>query len=118
MNYYNPYFYTIPMSVARPSLLASLRGALGGGRLTLGSVINGTQRTLGIVNQAIPIIKQVTPAIKNAKTMFRVMNEFKKVDTLSSDLNKGSVKSGSYEDLENNFDQNLNSNSSGPTFFA
>ena len=39
-----------------------------------------TQKTLNVVNQAIPIIKQAKPVINNVKTMFRIMNEFKKVD--------------------------------------
>ena len=110
MNYYNPYFYMLPSSAARPSLFASLRGALGGSGITLGNVISGTQKTLGLVNQAIPIIKQVTPVLKNAKTMFRVMNEFKKVDAPSLVKNDD-------DDVKENLNENVNS-SSGPVFFA
>ena len=46
-----------------------------------GSILNNTQKTLGIVNQAIPMVKQISPVMKNAKTMFKVMNEFKRIDS-------------------------------------
>ena len=36
------------------------------------SILNNTQRTLGIINQAIPIIYQVKPLLNNARTLFRV----------------------------------------------
>lgn len=71
MNFYNPYLYSIPVETASTSLLS---------RLSLSSIINGTSRTLNLVNQAIPVFKQMSPLIKNAKTIFNVMNEFKKTD--------------------------------------
>jgi len=78
MNYYNPYYMFYPMPMARPGLFSALRGSLRG--INFNSIFNGTQRTLNVINQAIPLVKQVTPVMKNAKTMFRVMNEFKKTD--------------------------------------
>lgn len=84
MNYYNPYYSMMPYgnmlasAASKPGLFSSLLGGVKG--MNWGSIITNTQRTLGIVNQAIPVIKQVTPIAKNAKTMFRVMNEFKKSD--------------------------------------
>ena len=50
------------------------------------------QKTLGIVNQAIPMVKQVSPILNNAKTMFKIMNEFKKVDTPISNNTESVVK--------------------------
>ena len=47
-------------------------------------MLSNVQKTLGVVNQAIPMVKQISPIIGNAKTMFRIMNEFKKVDTPTS----------------------------------
>ena len=41
-------------------------------------ILDGTQKTLNIVNQAIPIIYQVKPLIGNAKTLLnltKLMNE-------------------------------------------
>ncbi len=41
-----------------------------------GSLLNNTQKTLGVINQAIPIFNQVKPIWNNAKTMFKVYGEF------------------------------------------
>lgn len=75
MNFYNPYY--IPY--AMPATKSLFSGLLGKG-ITFSSILSGTQKTLNIVNQAIPVVKQVSPMFKNAKTMLRVMNEFKRVD--------------------------------------
>lgn len=72
MNYYNPYFIT--NTPIQPRLTNFFR------QINLKSILNGTQKTLNIINQAIPIIKEGAPMLKNAKTMFKIMNEFKKID--------------------------------------
>ncbi len=43
-------------------------------------ILNGTQKTLNIVNQAIPVFYQVKPIWSNAKTMLKVFGEFSKVN--------------------------------------
>ena len=100
MNYYNPYFYTTPnMTNNRPW-----------GRLfsnfSLSGFLNGTQKVLNFANQAIPFVRQVKPIIGNAKTMFKVMSEFKRSERVNND---------------NTNKQNINSNSSytenSPKFF-
>ncbi len=112
MNFYNPYYSFVPYSVARPGLFSTISRGLRG--FNLGSLINGTQRTLGLVNQAIPVIKQMTPMMKNAKTMFRVMNEFKKTDTPKPrQPQKNTSNSKPAETSSTNY-----SVDSGPTFFA
>ena len=123
MNYYNPYYMLAPMTATRPGLFGLLSRGAGRG-ITLSSIINGTQRTLGLVNQAIPLVKQVTPVMKNAKTMFRVMNEFKKVDapvnnginsdnSIKTDVSDKVVANEISSSEENNY-----ISSGGPTFFA
>ena len=99
MNFYNPYFYSIPTESGISSLL---------NRLSLSSIINGTSKTLNLVNQAIPVVKQVSPLMKNLKTMFNVMNEFKKND-LENNGNKETIKNDNAIKVENNI---------GPTFFV
>lgn len=79
MNYY-PYFNGLPYMTAAPVARAGLFRNLFRG-INFSSILSGTQKTLGIVNQAIPLVKQAKPILNNAKTMFHVMNEFKKVDT-------------------------------------
>ena len=108
MNYYNPYFYAMPnmaMNTARTGIFSRLFGGM-----SFGKILNGTERALNFANQAIPLVKQVKPMIGNAKTMFKVMNEFKRQET--PNINK-------------NVNRNVNSvepsssiqNNNEPTFF-
>lgn len=109
MNYYNPYLYTYPYMNVAPKV--GLFSRIFGGNLSFGSILSGTQKTLNIVNQAIPIVKQAGPVINNAKTMFKVMNEFKKVETpVTSRTEKNT------QPVETNEINTVSENS--PTFFA
>ncbi len=108
MNYYYPFFNQIPYQGA---VGRSFLGRIFGG-LNFSSILSGTQKTLGIVNQTIPLIKQVSPIIKNAKTMFQVMNEFKKEDTTDSKQNV--PKKTTDVNQETN---TTSSYSNNPTFF-
>lgn len=105
MNYYNPYFMPYTSMPTNTGLFSRL---LGGNKLTLSSILSGTGKVVNFANQAIPLVKQINPVIKNAKTMFKVMNEFKKVETPNS--------------VQNNIEEKKEevistSNTEGPTFF-
>ena len=102
MNYY-PYFNTIPYAAPRNSLFKGLFKGI-----NFSSILNGTQKTLNVVNQAIPLIKQAKPMVDNAKTMFRVMNEFKKTE--EPIINK---KETTNEEKKST----VTLHNSGPTFF-
>ena len=120
MNYYNPYYMMAPMTAARPSLFGMLSRGIGRGGLSLGSIINGTQRTLGLVNQAIPVVKQISPVVKNARTMFRVMNEFKKTDTpvnTNNNFNDYDTSTPT-ETVVQESNETMPVSNGGPTFFA
>ena len=39
-----------------------------------GAFLDGTGKTLGVINQAIPVIYQVKPLFSNAKTFFKIAN--------------------------------------------
>lgn len=115
MNYYNPYFgYPYMGTTAAQS--GGIFSKLFGKNLSWGSILSGTQKTLGVVNQAIPIVKQVSPVMKNAKTMFRIMNEFKKVDTPISTTNNDTSKN-EISDNESEKNTIYSKNNNGPTFF-
>lgn len=45
--------------------------------------LDGTQKTLGVINQAIPIVYQVKPIIGNAKTLFKIANVMNEAPTSS-----------------------------------
>lgn len=120
MNYYNPYFNMLPYSstVANTANNVGLFSRIfGSNGIRWGSILSGTQKVLGVANQAIPVIKQVTPVMKNAKTMFRVMNEFKKVDGPTSTSSK--TENTHRDGEKNTFTDHTNSidYSDGPTFF-
>ena len=129
MNYNIPYYGMMPIANAM-SLPA--KGASGGifskllGGINFSSILNNTQKTLNLVNQAIPLVKQVNPLIKNAKTMFHVMNEFKKVDSTEptktynnnsiTDVNKNNTEN-SNKTTEVSNSVNTNMSDGGPVFF-
>ncbi len=115
MNYYNPYlgFYPYVSAPAKTGIFSSLFKS---GKLSLGSIVAGTQKTLGVINQAIPVIKQVSPVMKNAKTMFKVMNEFKKADTPKNTKEKIKHSNKTNETIERS-EIHEEINDGGPTFF-
>lgn len=112
MNFYNPYYYSIPMNLTQPKvgLLGKLFGSTG---ISIGNFLNGTQKVLNIANQTIPLVKQVKPMIGNAKTVFRVMNEFKKVNTPIKSTNVNTINN-TEEIVEQKI---ISNNEEGPTFF-
>ena len=114
MNFYNPYYYNIPMNITQPKI-GLLTRIFGNAGTSIGNFINSTQKVLNIANQTIPLVKQIRPIIGNAKTMFKVMNEFKKtnipIKTSSSVKKEAEIKV--IKDSNN-----LYNNISGPTFFA
>lgn len=59
-----------------------LMGRLGSGLSAFRSInwtglINNASKTLGIVNQAIPLVKQVGPMVNNVKSMIKIASVFK-----------------------------------------
>ena len=120
MNYYDPYFYSLPNNLVNTTARTGLLSRLFGRNITFSGILNGTQKALNFANQAIPLVKQVRPMIGNAKTMFKLMNEFKKVEKpinknytnnniLNNNTNKSNVNS-------NNINKNYYQDN-GPQFF-
>ncbi|MBP3919937.1 MAG: hypothetical protein J6D28_00035 [Bacilli bacterium] len=107
MNYYMPF----TPYISAPAKTGLLSGIFKNG-INWGSILTNTQKTLNIINQTIPVIKQVKPVIGNAKTMFKVMNEFKKVQTPVTELKKNPVKQDTLKAEEKIIVSNNN-----PTFF-
>ena len=124
MNYYNPYFYSMPNSMVNTGNVGLFSRLLGGRSITLGGILNGTQRALSFANQAIPLVKQIRPMVGNAKTMFKVMNEFKRTENPKQNVRVNNVQNNLNNNVNNN--ENLKetiqnntyiSNDEGPTFF-
>ena len=83
---FNGYNY-IPFGV-RPqfSLFSGLRN------LSLGSVLSGTQRTLNVINQAIPLFYQIKPLWNNTKTLFRIANAVNSDEKVNNNTNTTTIK--------------------------
>ena len=75
---YNPYAYYMPLRGA-PTKVGLFKSLFRG--VNFSKILTNTGKTLNVINQTLPIVKQASPIIRNTKTMFKVMNEFKKVDT-------------------------------------
>ena len=63
----------------RPSIFS--RGLNLAKGINWANLLDGTQKTLGVINQAIPIIYQVKPVISNAKTIFKIADTLRNNNT-------------------------------------
>ena len=68
-----------PYNVSRGGFLSPFK------RFNFSGFLDGAQKTLGLVNQTIPLIYQVKPIISNAKTMFKIANVIKSDDSVIDD---------------------------------
>lgn len=92
---FNPYGSLIPQST----------GLLGRG-LSFSSILSNAQKTLNIVNQTIPLVYQIKPIFKNARTMFKVAKEFTNTNNTNNNQK--------YIDNTNNITYKSDN---GPSFF-
>lgn len=132
MNYYNPYFYTMPTTLTSAPKVGLFSRLFGRSGLTFSSILSGTQKVLGVANQAIPLVKQVQPMMNNAKTMFKIMNEFKRSDSKTKSSKTTSKNNSVYnnsqqtkniktnntpEKIESDNNHHYETDVNGPTFF-
>lgn len=82
--------------------------------LTFGKVISGISKTLNIVNQAIPLYKQVRPIISNAGSILSIFKEFNKPDTLTNSKTKSITVNDTSLPLKSKISSISTNN---PTFF-
>lgn len=86
--------------------------ASGASKITFSGILNGASKTLGVINQAIPVFYQVKPIWNNARTMFRVVKEINSKDEPSA-----KTTSNSTTNQVNSNQKNIEKNNA-PTFFA
>lgn len=91
----------------RPAGGGGLRSLLGLGRTSTGtsgfnftSLLNGASKTLGVVKDAIPVVKEVGPMMNNIRSMLKIASVFKdetdttkKEDTTSSNIASSNTSS-------------------------
>ncbi|HIR48550.1 MAG TPA: hypothetical protein IAB35_01055 [Candidatus Faecimonas gallistercoris] len=74
--YPNPYLMNL---TPKASLLT--RGLQAIKTVKWSSLLEGTQKTLGVINQAIPIVYQIKPIMNNAKTIFKIADSIRDTKT-------------------------------------
>ena len=85
-------------------------------RFNWSNILSNTQKTLGIINQAIPIVYQVRPLLNNARTLFKIAGAINEKDETQEE-------STSYNQNPNNINNDINNSykieedSYGPKFF-
>lgn len=104
-----PFYY----SYGNPSMTVNSLPKSGGLFSRLGGVkginwqglLNNTSKTLGLINQAIPVVKQVGPMYNNMKSMLKVASLFKdETDPIPSRNNNNNSNNS------NNKQNNINNN--------
>ncbi len=66
-------------------------GGVARNTLTLPRILNGISKTLGVVNQAIPLYKQAKPMIEKGRTLFKLATEFNKPTTPTKSIPTNSL---------------------------
>lgn len=114
-------FYPYPTStVARPGLLGAFKG-----KFNWSSLLNNTQKTLNIINQAIPVFYQVRPIWNNTKTVFKILGAVKDDGSNQNRYNNAPVQNQSKktntfqnEPQKSTYESNINQNiENTPNFF-
>ena len=93
--------------ITRPSLFKSLTS------IKWGTILNNTQKTLNVINQAIPVYYQMKPIFGNLKSFGKIISAF------NSDSDTVSNNNFNNQEIENNLNNiEKKEESSGlPTFF-
>lgn len=87
--YNNPYLYNqIPFNYNGTIKKGILSNLFPNSKINWSNILTNTQKTLNVINQAIPVYYQIKPIYNNAKTMFRMVSAIKNDDTISNSETK------------------------------
>lgn len=94
--------YMMPGMVAPAANTATLGSTVATGssifsKINWSSLLSNAQKTLGVVNQAIPLYYQVKPVFKNLKALGKIGKEFTRISE-SNNQNSNEVKQESIID--------------------
>lgn len=84
---------------------------IAGTTLSLSKVLSGISKGLGIVNQAIPIYKEIKPMMSNARKVLEIAKEFNKGS------NTKTIDVTPKKEVTKSVTSNILTNSSNPVFF-
>ena len=130
-NYFMPnMFRQVPMGYANivpyalnsaPRGILGKLGVLNNGikGINWGGLLNNTSKTLGVINQAIPIVKQAGPMLNNMRSMVKLATVFKnetspKNTSIKKDIEKSKQVITNNTSLNN---EDLVNNNYMPNFF-
>lgn len=84
------------------------------GKLNWSSLLSNAQKTLNVVNQAIPLYYQVKPVFNNIRTLGKIGKEFTKAGNVNT---SNSINSENNTSMKTNLNNALTSDVPEPTFF-
>lgn len=119
MPFVNPY-NAVGAASALPRT-GGLLSKLGLRNINFGNILTNTSKTLNVINQAIPVVKQVGPMFNNMKSILKVASLFNDATTPSNSNNNNNSSNNkvnnetSGEKNKNTITNNSYSNS--PNFF-
>lgn len=124
MPFVNPY-NAVGAASALPRT-GGLLSRLGLRNINFGNILTNTSKTLNVINQAIPVVKQVGPMFNNMKSMLKVASLFNDATTPSNNKNSNTQSNNNTNNSSNNTVNNETSNentitnngySNSPNFF-
>lgn len=80
-----------------------------------GSVLNNTQKTLNVINQAIPVYYQMKPIFGNLKSLGKIMSAFNEPDNNTNQVNDNRNRNQMNNQIVDK--EKKEENMSLPTFF-
>lgn len=83
-------FGQIPYGISNPLLASSAAKTSIFSKINWGSLLSNTQKTLSVVNQAIPLYYQVKPIFSNFKMLGRISKELGNIgnNNINSNISK------------------------------
>ena len=118
-----PYMMSSPMSMMpTSSALGTASKASLLGKINWSSLLSNAQKTLNVVNQAIPLYYQVKPVVNNIRTIGKIGREMTKIgsfNNVTQNNNTNNIVNNSSNIIEenNNVVYDNNENIPNPTFF-
>lgn len=109
-------FNQIPYGAASPFLSSGTAKTSFLSKINWSTLLSNTQKTLNVVNQAIPLYYQVKPIFGNIKTLGRISKELGNIKT-QNDVNLNTTTNNITNSNDGNINQNNKETYPEPTFF-
>ena len=83
------------------------------------NLLSNTQKTLGVINQAIPVFYQIRPMFNNIRTIFKVAGVVNNINNTenNNDVNKNYTSQNIQDEKNIKYEKANYEYSDGPNFF-